>query len=227
MTLSGDCVSAAGLTHDSGLTAATVRRMIVDVLAGLGSLALLALLFALALVLLLLSPLLIALLLFARLLYWLASRVPMWVDPDSTGRLHRWPRSVNAAISLGIFAVIGALVWLVGRQLAKLYLGWVFGWLWSFIGWAAPGSLEGRLCTSSGKPDCAVAFHNWLDGPPVQGWLMALILALAGIASIAVYVQVTGSAKRLSELERQASPSSSSPPRSGGEGGAHREAMGG
>lgn len=195
-------MSAAGLANGSGLTGATIRRMILDVAAGLASLALLVLLLALALVLALLSPLLVVLLLFARLLYWLASRVPMWVDPDSAGRLHRWPPPLNLAVCFCIFAILFALVAPVLRPLADLYLGWVFGWLWSFIGWAAPRSLEDLLCSSGAKTDCGAAFDVWLSGPTVQCSLLWLVVALATVASLVVYVQVSGNAKRLSGLER-------------------------
>src|SRR3954468_23368846 len=45
--------------------------------------------------------------LLVRLIYWLITRVPMWLDMDriNTGRIHRWPYIGNLLLCLAILAV--------------------------------------------------------------------------------------------------------------------------
>jgi hypothetical protein len=90
--------------------------------------------FALLVVAALLRPLLVLAVVFlggvaiwavARLAYWLISLIPMWFDPESPGRLHRWPGGINLAVC----TAIGVVLWLAARALLVTGIGLAAGWL--------------------------------------------------------------------------------------------------
>jgi hypothetical protein len=61
----------------------------------------------------------------ARLAYWLISLLPIWLDPENPGRLHRWPAGVNLVICMAI----GVGIWLTGRVLLVSGLQQAASWL--------------------------------------------------------------------------------------------------
>jgi hypothetical protein len=163
-----------------------------------------SLLFVLAVIVLLvfaviglvLLPVVLLFWLIVRLCYWLTGRASMWYDPNSTGRLHRWPWLVNLLIFAAIFAVtlragLPPIIWAMEK-----YFGWLIDVTWPVTGYLIAPFFPS--CT-----DCEAAATGWLSaangiGPALLGWLA--VIALAG-ATLFVFLRVTGEARRLSMLE--------------------------
>jgi hypothetical protein len=134
--------------------------------------------------------------LIVRLCYWLTGRASMWYDPNSTGRLHRWPWLVN----LLIFAVIFVVILRSGLPLIIWALEKYFSWLID-VTWPVTGYLIAPFFPSC--TDCEAAAIGWLSagngiGPMLLAWLAAIVLAGA---TLFVFLRVTGEARRLSMLE--------------------------
>jgi hypothetical protein len=133
----------------------------------------------------------------ARLAYWLLSLIPMWFDPESPGRLHRWPWSVNLVICTAIGAVLllcaqGLLVtgigvaadWLNGKATdmpaasatVVSTVNWIGDLAWSSIGWVA--DRLGWCLAKLGWQGISATDLSGDIGAWCRGWVDRLWLAL-------------------------------------------------
>src|SRR5688572_2084690 len=116
----------------------TILRLIKDIFATvvcLGTFALLLIIVGLGLLAL---PVFLGCWLLVRLIYWLFTRLPMWLDADriNTGRIHRWPYIVNFLICLTILVGSWFSLRAVADELVRAYLcflwdhtpKWIQGW---------------------------------------------------------------------------------------------------
>jgi hypothetical protein len=183
--------------------AKTVWRLIRDVFSSVICLASLAVLLGLVGLALLALPVFLGCWLLVRLIYWLITRVPMWLDMDriNTGRIHRWPYIGNLLLCLAILAVAWFSLRYVADTLVRAYGAFLWGktpeWMQAWLSANADFSLP----------------HPWLD-PVVRylkdipgldrfmTWPAAFLCVMLILATFVVLRRVVGDADRLRMIEK-------------------------
>lgn len=178
-------------------------RLIKDVFSSAVTIAAVAALLLIAAVTLLALPVFIGCWLLVRFAYWLASRVPMWLDADriNLGRIHCWPWAGNLLLCLAILGVS----WLALRRIADAIVRAYLDFLWGRVPESLANWIKAHLDAVHWPwlSDRLLALQRTFIGWDGQLSLHAVLLHfLMIVATIVVLLQVTGDAKRLKMIEK-------------------------